>query len=90
MEKPFVTIGERIQYISDHRARSDAWPEGVWLENGIIGSVVEYHPEDPAVVVKGELYEALPPYAVVQFDNGAKTCIDPDQENKRWERYKRG
>lgn len=90
MGKTFVTIGERIQYLSDYRARSNTFPEGAWLENGIIGSVVEYHPEEPAVVVKEELYEAIPPYAVVQFDNGANTCIDPDQENKRWKRYKRG
>lgn len=84
MEKQFVTIGERIKYLSNHRGRSEAWAKGVWLENGIVGSVVEYHPESPAVTVRGELFEAIPPYAVVQFDNGANTCIDPDQENKRW------
>ena len=86
MGKQFVVVGERIQYLSDFKGRSNTWPEGVWLENGIIGSVSEYHAESPAVIVAGELFEAIPPYAVVQFDNGASTCIDPEAENKRWKR----
>ena len=90
MIKQFVAIGERIQYLSEYKGRCDSWPEGVWLENGIVGSVAEYHPENPAVIVRGELFEAIPPYAVVQFDNGARTCIDPKEENKRWKRYNRG
>lgn len=87
MTRQFVASGERIQYISDHKGHSGAWPEGVWLENGIIGTVIEYHPEAPAVTVMGELFEAIPPYAIVEFDNGASTCIDPEDENKRWKRY---
>jgi len=80
----FVEVGDRIRYIAELKSRSDAWPEGVWLEPGIEGAVTEYHPPQPEVVVRG--FEELPAYAVVKFDNGASTCIDPEDEGKRWEK----
>lgn len=84
----FIKVGDRVRYIGELKSRSDAWPEGVWLERGIEGTVTEYHPRQRAVVVRGERFEGLPAYAVVKFDNGALTCIDPEDEGKRWERIK--
>lgn len=85
--KQFIKIGERIQYIGDSKFRSTKWPEGAWIENGILGTVTEYHPEEPEVILPGETFEAIPAYAVVKFDNGAETCIDPEEENTRWRKY---
>ena len=89
--KPFVKVGERVRFIGSSRSRYGRWPEGKWLEHGVTGTVSEYHPESPAVTVGGELFEAIPPYAVVRWDLGGEsdTCIDSEDEGKRWERIRR-
>lgn len=89
--KPFVKVGERVRFIGSSRSRYERWPEGKWLEHGVTGTVSEYHPESPAVTVGGELFEAIPPYAVVRWDLGGEsdTCIDSEDEGKRWERISR-
>lgn len=86
--KPFILMGERVRFIGASKYRYETWPEGKWLEHGVTGTVIEYHPESPAVRIKGEYFEALPPYAVVQWDLGAesKTAIDAEDEGDRWER----
>lgn len=88
MRRPFVKIGDRIRYLSPHgnRSRNTNWPDGAWLENGIKGTVIEYHPTLPKTIVGGKVFERIPPYAVVKFDNGASTCIDGDKKGRtRWE-----
>lgn len=89
-KQPFIRVGERVRYIGSSRRRFETWPEGAWLEYGVTGTVKEYHPEHPAVRVGGEYFEALPPYAVVRWDFGGETAIDPDDEGKRWERINEG
>lgn len=88
--KPFIQVGERVRAIGEGKYRYENWPEGKWLEAGVTGMVVEYHPEHPSVRIKGEYFEALPPYAVVRWDLGeeVRTCIDADNEGSRWERIK--
>ena len=86
MAKEFVKIGERIRFIGASKTRNESWPDGSWLEKGIEGQVAEYHPEQKEVFAGGKVFEAIPPYAVVHFDNGAVICIDPDEEYERWER----
>jgi len=84
----FVKIGDRVRYLSPSgaRSRNDSWPKDVWLEHGITGTVIEYHPALPERIVGGEVFERIPPYAVVKFDNGASTCIDGDKRGReRWE-----
>jgi len=85
-KKPFIKVGERVRFIGSSRGRYETWPKDAWLEKGVTGTVKEYHPEQPAVRVGGEYFEALPPYAVVRWDFGGDTVIDPDDEGKRWER----
>jgi len=87
-KEPFIKVGERVRFIGSSRSRYGSWPEGKWLEYGVTGTVTEYHPESPEVRVKGEIFEALPPYAVVTWDLGAaaKTVINPEDEGERWER----
>lgn len=84
----FVRLGEHIRFIDKHsKMRRDDWPEGHWQEFGVEGTVTEYHPESPSVRVGGEYFEAIPEYAVVTWDFGGATCIDPEDEGKRWERF---
>lgn len=85
-KQPFIRVGERVRYIASSRGRYETWPEGSWLEYGVTGTVKEYHPEQTAVKVGEEYFGALPPYAVVRWDFGGETVIDPDDEGKRWER----
>jgi len=85
-KQPFIRVGERVRYIGSSRGRYETWPEGAWLEYGVTGTVKEYHPEQPAVRVGREYFEAIPPYAVVRWDFGGETVIDPDDEGKRWSR----
>jgi len=85
-KKPFIKVGERVRFIGSSRGRYGTWPKDAWLEKGVIGTVKEYHPEQPAGRAGGEYFEALPPYAVVRWDFGGDTVIDPDDEGKRWER----
>lgn len=84
----FIRVGDRVRYIGELKGHSGSWPEGVWLEKGNEGTVTEYHPLLPEVVVAGERFEAIPAYAVVTFDNGASRAIDPEDEGERWERVK--
>lgn len=86
----FIKVDERVRFIGTSRGRFETWPEGKWLEYGVTGTVKEYHPESPAVTVRGEYFEALPPYAVARWDFGGETVIDPEDEGKRWERIKKG
>ncbi len=86
--KPFIKVGERVRFIGSSKGRYETWPKDAWLEKGVTGTVKEYHPENPAVKVSGEYFEALPPYAVVRWDFGGDTVIDPEDEDKRWERIK--
>jgi len=86
-EPPFIKIGERVRYIrKGGKSRRDDWPEGAWLEYGVEGVVTEFRPASPAVIVKGERFEAIEPWAVVTLDNGGSTVIDPDEEGTHWER----
>ena len=87
-KEPFVKVGERVRVIGSSRYRYESWPKDKWLEYGVTGTVTEYHPESPEVRIRGEIFEALPQYAVVSWDLGgaADTCIDPEDEGKRWER----
>jgi len=89
-KEPFVEIGERVRFIGSGRHRRGDWPEGRWLEYGVTGTVTEYHPEQPVVIVKGERFEALPPYAVARWDLGgvADSVIDTEDEGRRWERMR--
>ncbi len=82
----FIKVGDRVRYIGKIKGRSETWPEGVWLEKGIEGTVTEYHPRIPAPPIPGE--EPIEAYAVVEFDNGASTAIEPEDEGERWERVK--
>ena len=86
MTEQFIKVGDRIRYIGDSKFRRGDWPEGAWIEYGIEGFVSEFHEESPEVILPGETFEAIPPYAVVKFDNGGETCIDPEEENERWQR----
>jgi hypothetical protein len=86
LKESFVKVGDRVRYIGEIKGRSGTWPEGVWLEKGMEGTVTEYHPPEPEVVVRGERFEAIPAWAVVKFDNGASTGINPEDEGKRWEK----
>lgn len=83
---PFIKVGDRVRYIGKIKGRRGTWPEGVWLEKGMEGTVIEYHPRIPAPPIPGE--EPIEAYAVVKFDNGASTAIDPKDEGERWERVK--
>ena len=90
-KEPFIKVGERVRFIDPRsKYRYETWPEGKWLEYGVTGTVIEYHPESPEVRIRGEIFEAIPPYAVVRWDLGgaADTAIDPTDEGKRWERIK--
>jgi len=84
-----MKVGQRIRHLSlsGSKSRRDTWPEGVWLEHGIEGTIVEYHPALPKRVIGGEVFERIPPYAVVKFDNGATNCIDSGNKH-RWEYIK--
>lgn len=82
----FASVGERIRYIGASRYRYETWPEDAWLKKGITGTVTEFHKESPEVRVGGELFEAIPPYAVVTWDFGGETAIDAEYEGKTWER----
>lgn len=84
----FVKLGERIRKIGKSKYCYVSWDTDKWLEEGVRGTVVEYHPESPAVRINGELFEAIPPYAVVQWDiaENAKTCISADDEGITWGR----
>jgi len=86
--KPFTLIGQRVRKLGSSKYRYETWPKDKWLEQGVNGTVSEYHPENPAVTVNGQYFEALPPYAVVTWDLGTevKTCIDADDEGIGWER----
>lgn len=90
-KEPFINVGERVRFIGSSKYRYETWPEGKWLEYGVAGTVTEYHPEHPEVRIRGEIFEALPPYAVVRWDLGgdADTAIDPEDEGSRWERIVR-
>jgi len=92
MKQPFIKVGERVRFVASSRGRRGDWPAGKWLEYGVTGTVTEYHPAQPAVTVRGEHFEALPPYAVARWDLGgvADTVIDLEDEGKRWERIKGG
>jgi len=89
--KQFVEVGQRVRHLSPNgvRSRCATWPEGVWLEHGIEGTVIEYYPALPRRVIGDEVFERIPPYAVVKFDNGANTCIDSGNKT-RWERINNG
>ena len=91
-QREFIKVGERIRFIGNSKYRYDTWPEGKWLEYGIKGIVVEYHPESPAVKVNGETFEALLAYAVVEleFDPTAQIAIEANDEGIRWERIREG
>lgn len=88
MERQFVIVGDRVQKLGKSIYRYDNWPDGKWLKAGVCGTVIEYHKESPAVTIAGELFESLPPYAVVKWDLGDKaiTAIDKDDENETWKR----
>jgi len=86
----FIKIGVRIRKIGLSKYRYESWATDKWLQEGVIGTVTEYHPENPPVRINGELFEATPPYAVVQWDlaPNALTCINPEDEGISWERIK--
>jgi hypothetical protein len=86
LKEPFIKVGERVRYIGKIKGRSGTWPEGVWLEKGMEGTVIEYYPWGRYTPIHGE--EPIEAYAVVKFDNGASTAIDPEDEGERWERVK--
>ncbi|MBA7686661.1 hypothetical protein ES703_95112 [subsurface metagenome] len=52
-KEPFIKVGERVRFIGSSKYRFETWPEGKWLEYGVTGTVTEYHPEHPAVKVRG-------------------------------------
>lgn len=89
-KEPFIKVGERVRFIASSKYRYETWPKDKWLEYSVSGTVIEYHPESPEVRIRGEIFEALPPYAIVRWDLGgsADTVIDPDDEGERWERIK--
>jgi len=86
-ESQFVKVGDRVRFI-DRRGkyRRQDWPEEAWLEYGVEGTVTEYHPRRPALTIRGEFIEGIEPWAVVAWDNGTATAIDPDTEGERWEK----
>jgi len=86
--KSFIKVGERVRYLDSGIAkyRQDDWPEGSWMEKGIEGTVVEYHPGLPEVRAGGKYFEAIEAWATVRWDHGGKTAIDPDGEGETWER----
>ena len=77
---PFIKVGDKVRYIGKIKGRRGTWLPGVWLEQGMEGTVIEYHPR----IILGE--EPIEAYAVVKFDNGATTAIDAKDEGERWER----
>jgi len=86
LKEPFIKVGDRVRYIDKIKGRSGTWPEGVWLEKGMEGTVIEYHPRIPAPPIPGE--EPIEDYAVVKFDNGASSAIDSKDEGERWGRVR--
>ncbi len=85
-EAHFVNVGERIRYIGTSKYRYETWPKDAWLEKGITGTVTEFHEESPEVIAGGERFEAIPAYAVVNWDFGGQTAIDAEYEGVTWER----
>lgn len=81
---PFIKVGDRVRCIGEIKGRRGTWPEGVWLEKGMEGTVTEYYP--PGRYVPGPGEGPIEAYAVVKFDNGASSAIDPKDEGERWER----
>ena len=90
--KPFVNVGDRVRYInirSGSRYRRGDWPEGVWLGQEIVeGTVTEYHPELPTVIIRGERLKGINAWAVVVWDNGASIAIETKYEGQDWERVR--
>ena len=58
------------------------------MKSGIEGTVIEYHPETPSVRVRGELIPSIRPWAVVKWDHGGQTAIDPKYEGTDWEKVR--
>lgn len=88
-EKPFVRIGERVTFLPTGRGafRYNNWPEGVWLgDKEVNGTVKEFHKGEPKVTIGDKTFEYISPWAVVQWNNGAETSIDAEDEGVRWKR----
>jgi len=59
----------------------------VWLgDKEVDGTVAEYKPELPTVTIRGERIEGISAWAVVKWDNGTSTAIDPGEEGTHWKR----
>ncbi len=84
---PFLKKDDRVEWIGgkwrwDLKVSEEPWPNGVWLEKGVKGTVVEIIPHEPY-----EGQEITPDFcALVVFDNGARHCIRPDGEGAEWEK----
>ncbi|MFW6126441.1 MAG: hypothetical protein ACOC58_04980 [Chloroflexota bacterium] len=85
-EEPFIGTGQRVRYIGSSKYRHGDWPEGAWIQYGATGTVTEYQPGYTPVVVRGEHFEGLEPWAVVTWDFGGTTAILAEDEGRAWER----
>ena len=91
-QQDFIKVGDGIRFIGKSKYRYETWPVDKWLEYGVKGTVIEYHPESPVIMINGETFEALPPYAVVELEFGsvAQIAIEATDEGTRWERIREG
>ena len=88
VKKQFIQVGERIRSLKDYGYRYANWPEGKWITEGTTAEVIEYSPEQPKLVVRGEVFEGIEASATVRWEFGGETVIYADGEGKRWERIK--
>ena len=81
---PFVK-GERIRYIGGGTYRYSNWPEGVYLKDGMIGTIVRIAPRWQNEA-DGRKYANRTDWAVVRWDGGGEIGIAPEEEGRKWER----
>lgn len=84
---PFINVGDRVRYLGG-KGRFGHWPEGVWSEPRMEGTVTEYHPEEPTVEIRGERYPGIDAWAVVDYGNGRQYAISEAHEGQLWERVR--
>ncbi|MDO9334110.1 MAG: ArdC family protein, partial [Dehalococcoidales bacterium] len=90
LKETFIKVGGRVRYIGKGNYRYDTWPKDAWLKAGVTGVVVEYREGSciiaPEVVIGGETFPKVEPWAVVRWDFGGQTAIDAESEGRTWER----
>ncbi len=79
-------VGTKVRLLRNHWFRYEDWPDDFLAGNGTEATIRKFHPAQPSVRLRGNVYPAIAAWYSLEF--GPKMTgigVDADDEGRDWE-----